>query len=42
MLKQQVIEAGGGESYDWASDHICVKTSCRHADGRLTVVEDRL
>ena len=40
--KQQVVEAGGGPSYDWANDHICVKTTCDHADGRVTVVEDRL
>ena len=40
--RQQVIESGGGPSYDWANDHICVKTTCDHADGRVTVVEDRL
>ena len=41
-MKQQVIEAGGGRSYDWSSDHICVKTSCDHSDSRLTMVEDTL
>ena len=41
-MKQQVIESGGGPSYDWANDHICVKTTCDHADGRVTVVEDTL
>jgi quercetin dioxygenase-like cupin family protein len=41
-MKQQVIQSGGGAQYDWANDHICVKTTCDHADGRLTVVEDRL
>ena len=41
-MKQQVIESGGGPSYDWANDHICVKTTCDHAEGRVTVVEDRL
>ena len=40
--RQQVIESGGGASYDWANDHICVKTTCDHADGRVTVVEDKL
>ena len=40
--KQQIVESGGGPSYQWASDHICVKTGCEHADGRLTVVEDKL
>ncbi len=41
-MRQQVVESGGGPSYDWANDHICVKTTCDHADGRVTVVEDRL
>ncbi len=41
-MKQEVIESGGGPSYDWANDHICVKTTCDHADGRVTVVEDTL
>ncbi len=41
-MKQQVIVAGGGPSYDWANDHICVKTTSDHAEGRVTVVEDRL
>ncbi len=41
-MKQQVIESGGGPSYDWANDHICVKTTCDHAEGRVTVVEDTL
>ena len=41
-VKQQVIESGGGPSYDWANDHICVKTTCDHADGRVTMVEDTL
>lgn len=42
VMKQQVIESGGGPEYDWANDHICVKTTCDHADGRVTVVEDTL
>ncbi|MGH8865660.1 MAG: cupin domain-containing protein [Burkholderiales bacterium] len=41
-VKQQIIESGGGPSYDWANDHICVKTTCDHADGRVTMVEDAL
>jgi len=41
-VKQQVIESGGGPDYDWANDHIYVKTTCDHADGRVTVVEDTL
>ncbi len=41
-MKQQVVESGGGPDYDWANDHIYVKTTCDHADGRVTVVEDTL
>lgn len=41
-MKHEVIESGGGPSYDWANDHVCVKCSSRHAAGRVTVVEDRL
>jgi quercetin dioxygenase-like cupin family protein len=41
-LKQQVIESGGGPSYDWSNDHIRVKTTCDHAEGRVTMVEDTL
>jgi len=41
-MKQQVIESGGGPDYDWANDHIYVKTTCDYADGRVTVVEDTL
>jgi quercetin dioxygenase-like cupin family protein len=41
-MKQQVLESGGGPDYDWANDHICVKTASDHADGRITVVEDTL
>ncbi|OCR02338.1 hypothetical protein BCD67_20275 [Oscillatoriales cyanobacterium USR001] len=41
-MKQQIIELGGGKSYDWANDRICVKTNCDCTDGRLTMVEDTL
>lgn len=41
-MKHEIIPAGGGPSYDWGSDHICVKTTCNHAEGRVTVVEDEL
>ena len=41
-MKQEIVAAGKGREYKWANDHVCVKTSCAHADGRLTVVEDRL
>ena len=38
----QVIEPFGGPSYDWASDHILVKTTSDLTDGRLAMVEDTL
>lgn len=41
-MKQQVIGPGGGPSYDWANDHIFVKTTSDHAEGRVAVVEDTL
>ena len=41
-LMHEVIPSGGGANYDWVSDHISVKCTCNHADGRVTVVEDRL
>ncbi len=41
-MQHQVIEAGGGPDYDWANDHIFVKTTCELAEGRVTVVEDTL
>lgn len=41
-MKQQVIPAGGGPDYDWASDHIYVKSGQELSGGRVTVVEDTL
>lgn len=41
-MKHEVIGSGGGASYEWANDHIRVKTTCDHAEGRVTVVEDTL
>ena len=41
-LMHEVIPSGGGANYDWVNDHISVKCTCNHADGRVTVVEDRL
>ena len=35
-MNQQVIESGGDPDYDWANDHIFVKTTSDHADGRVT------
>ncbi len=41
-MKQQIIPAGQGQDYDWANDHIYVKTSAALTDGRVTLVEDTL
>lgn len=41
-MKQLVVAAGAGPDYDWASDHIFVKTPVALTDGRVTVVEDIL
>ena len=41
-MLQEVIPSGGGASYKWENDHICVKCTSQHADGRVTVVEDKL
>lgn len=41
-MGQQVIGAGQGKNYDWANDHIYVKTTQDLTGGRVTVVEDTL
>ncbi|MDZ4762908.1 MAG: cupin domain-containing protein [Chloroflexota bacterium] len=41
-MKQQIISAGQGQSYEWAHDHILVKTPHPLTEGRVTVVEDTL
>lgn len=41
-MQQQLIEAGGGPTYDWENDRISVKTTCDWTDGRATLVEDTL
>lgn len=42
MVKQQIIASGEGLSYDWANDHIFVKTAASFTTGQVTVVEDTL
>jgi mannose-6-phosphate isomerase-like protein (cupin superfamily) len=42
VAKQQIVSPGAGASYEWANDHVHVKTSIALADGRVTVVEDHL
>jgi len=41
-MKHQVIPAGGGRDYDWAKDHVYIKTANELTGGRVTVVEDTL
>lgn len=41
-MKQKIIMPGGGQDYDWANDHIFVKTTVDLTEGRVTVVEDTL
>lgn len=37
-----VVPAGAGHDYDWAQDHVFVKTPVELTEGRVTVVEDCL
>ena len=37
-----VVPSGGGSDYDWAQDHVFVKSPLELTQGRVTVVEDRL
>ncbi len=41
-MKKEIILPGQGKSYDWASDHVRVKSTLELSDGRLTLVEDLL
>ncbi len=41
-MKQQIIAANDGQNYDWANDHIYVKTPLELTEGRVTLVEDTL
>jgi quercetin dioxygenase-like cupin family protein len=41
-MKQQIIGNDQGRDYVWSKDHIFVKTTEDLANGRVTVVEDRL
>jgi quercetin dioxygenase-like cupin family protein len=41
-MKQQILAAGQGKDYDWAKDHVYVKTTVELTGGRVTVVEDAL
>jgi quercetin dioxygenase-like cupin family protein len=41
-MKQRIVLPGEGQSYDWAKDHVFVKSTLDLSDGRLTLVEDHL
>jgi quercetin dioxygenase-like cupin family protein len=41
-VTHSVIRPGEGLHYDWAKDHVVVKTALGVTDGRVTVVEDTL
>ena len=40
--RQQIVLPGQGKNYDWANDHVFVKSTLNLSDGRVTLVEDRL
>lgn len=42
MKQKQIILPGEGKSYEWAKDHVHVKSTLDLSDGRVTLVEDRL
>jgi quercetin dioxygenase-like cupin family protein len=41
-MKHDVVLAGEGRNYEWAKDHVFVKSALELSDGRVTLVEDRL
>ena len=41
-MNYQIIASGKGQDYDWANDHIFVKTTLDLTGGRVTFVEDTL
>jgi quercetin dioxygenase-like cupin family protein len=41
-MKQQIVLPGQGKSYEWAKDHVFVKSTLDLSGGRVTLVEDRL
>jgi quercetin dioxygenase-like cupin family protein len=42
VAQYEIVRPGGGPHYEWGQDAISVKVSSRHADGRVTMVEDAL
>lgn len=41
-MRHRIIPAGEGDDYDWAQDHVVVKSPLEVSDGRVTLVEDTL
>jgi quercetin dioxygenase-like cupin family protein len=41
-MRQHVVPTGAGPDYDWANDHVFVKSPQELTDGRTTVVVDIL
>lgn len=41
-MNYQIIPSGQGQDYDWANDHIFVKTTLDLTGGHVTFVEDTL
>jgi len=41
-MRQSTVKAGDGLNYDWANDHVFIKTPLELTNGRVTVVEDIL
>lgn len=41
-MHQLILPSGGGADFQWASDHVCVKTPSDFTAGAITVVEDTL
>lgn len=42
LMRHSIVPAGQGVDYDWANDHVYVKSPLELTDGRVTVVEDTL
>ena len=40
--RHSIVQPGGGIDYDWANDHIYIKTPFELTDGRVTLAEDVL
>jgi quercetin dioxygenase-like cupin family protein len=41
-MQKVIVLPGQGKSYDWAKDHVFVKSTLDLSDGRVTLVEDWL